>query len=191
MKYSYDEVQDGIPQHGRISPGRRRIEEKTSAVRNQSSNKYWFDEVEQGITLRRGDLGRNTPNRSVFVWIWWSCPRSDTEGNESVAGYLVRSGFEPALSSVANGTAWWRSRVPLLRNWAGPGPTPQPDGRSAAASPRKISLPRTLRGEARWSGKFPLSAAVGFVRAKEARGRLQSSPASGVREKSAARKGRV
>jgi hypothetical protein len=42
---------------------------KTSAVRNESSNKYGFDEVEQGITLRRGDLGRTTPNRSVSVWI--------------------------------------------------------------------------------------------------------------------------
>jgi hypothetical protein len=69
MKYSYDGVQHGIPQHGRISPGTRRIEEKTSAVRNESSNKYGFDEVEQGITLRRGDLGRTTPNRSVSMWI--------------------------------------------------------------------------------------------------------------------------
>jgi hypothetical protein len=141
-------------------------------------------------TLRRGDLVPTKSNRRGSVWIWRRRWWSETEANESVATNLGGSGFDPSSSSVANGTACSRRRLRLLRTRAGPVPTPPADGRSAAASPRKIALPRTGGDGARWSEKFPVSGAGGSFRAKQARARLQWTPASGVREKSVARKGR-
>jgi hypothetical protein len=141
-------------------------------------------------TLRTGDLVPTKSNRRGCVWIWWRRWWSETEANESDATNLGGSGCDPSLSSVVNDTACSRRRLRLLRTRAGSVPTPPADGRSAATSPQKIALPWTGGDGARWSEKFPVSGAGGSFRAKKARGRLQWTAASGVREKSVARKGR-
>jgi hypothetical protein len=142
------------------------------------------------ITLRTGDLVPTKSNRRGCVWIWWRRWGSETVANESDATNLGGSGCDPSLSSLANGSACSRRRLRLLRTRAGPVPSPPADGRSAAASPPKIALPWTGGDGARWSENFPVSGAGGSFRAKKPRGRLQWTAASGMREKSVARKGR-